>query len=245
MLQLAAARLGRVSVVMIARVRSSKARGENSSDLAKPGAAFRMRSTGNGTPITPVEQTTTCFTRQPSIFATSCAVASEAAMPPGPTEQFAFPEFTMTARIASGDARTWARERITGGACTRFCVNTAAADAGGSETISATSSDPVWPRFLRPAEAAENRKPRGSAREDGRSLIFFQSPCRISITAVARVFRTEVFLNLRKDLVPVRPGRATTQRAGSPRCSARAAHRVRGKRLQRLRPACSDVPWGK
>jgi len=36
-------------------------------------------------------------------------------MPPGPTEQFAFPELTMTARIASGDARTWARERITGG----------------------------------------------------------------------------------------------------------------------------------
>src|SRR5260370_20569687 len=171
MLQFAAVRFGRVSVVMMARMSPSKARGEDSSASANPGAAFRMRSTGNGTPITPVEQTTTCFTRQSSIFATRCAVASEAAIPPGPTEQFAFPELTMTARIASADARTWARERITGGACTRFCVNTAAADAGGSETISATSSEPVWPRFLRPAEAAAKRKPRGSARDDGRSLI--------------------------------------------------------------------------
>ena len=68
MRQLAAARFGRVSVVMIARVKPSKARGENSSDPASPGAAFRMRSTGSGTPITPVEQTTTCFARQPSSF---------------------------------------------------------------------------------------------------------------------------------------------------------------------------------
>src|ERR1700681_1309174 len=123
-------------------------------------------------------------------------------MPPGPTEQFAFPEFTMTARMESGDARTWARESITGGACTRFCVNTAAADAGGSETIIATSSEPVWPRFLSPADAAAKRKPRGSARDVGRSLIFFQSLRRISNPAVARVLTPKVFLNQRKDRVP-------------------------------------------
>src|ERR1700730_4453051 len=92
-------------------------------------------------------------------------------MPPGPTEQFAFPEFTMTARMAFDDARTWARESTTGGACTRFCVNTAAADAGGSETISATSSVPVWPRFLRPHAAEAKRNPRGRARADGKLLI--------------------------------------------------------------------------
>jgi len=54
-------------------------------------------------------------------------------MPPGPTEQLAFPELTMTARIAPAEARTCSRESTTGGACTRFCVKTAAAEAGGSE----------------------------------------------------------------------------------------------------------------
>ena len=93
-------------------------------------------------------------------------------MPPGPTEQLAFPELTMTARIAPADARTCSRERTTGGACTRFCVNTAAADAGGSETISATSSVPVWPRFLRPQDAEAKRNPRGRARADGRFAHF-------------------------------------------------------------------------
>ena len=93
------------------------------------------------------------------------------AIPPRPVEQFALPELTMTARIASADACTCARERVTGGACTRFCVNTAAAEAGTSETISATSSVPAWPRFLRPQDAAAKRKPRGNARDDGRSLI--------------------------------------------------------------------------
>ena len=51
---------------------------------ASSGAAFRMRSTGSGTPITPVEQTTTCCARQPSSSATRSAVAREATMPPGP-----------------------------------------------------------------------------------------------------------------------------------------------------------------
>ena len=41
----------------------------------------------------------------------------------------------MTARIESGEARTCSRDSTTGGACTRFCVNTAAAEAGKSETI--------------------------------------------------------------------------------------------------------------
>jgi hypothetical protein len=78
----------------------------------------------------------------------------------------------MTARIVFADARTCSRDKTTGGACTRFCVNTAAADAGTSETISATSSEPVWPRFLSPHDAEAKRKPRGNARENGGSLIF-------------------------------------------------------------------------
>src|SRR5580692_5542765 len=172
MRHLATARFGRVSVVMIARLKPSNACGEDASDLARAGAAFRMRSTGRGTPITPVEQTTTCFAPQPSSSATRLAVAREATMPPGPTEQLAFPELTITARIAPAEARTCSRDSTTGGACTRFCVKTAAADAEGSETISATSRTPVWPRFLRPAEADAKRNPRGRARADGSSLIF-------------------------------------------------------------------------
>src|SRR5579872_4526372 len=105
-LQLAEARLGRVSVVIIARVKPAKARGENASDLARPGAACRISSTRIGTPITPVEQTTTCFSLQPSSSATRAAVARDATIPPGPTEQFALPELTMTARMAPAEART-------------------------------------------------------------------------------------------------------------------------------------------
>src|SRR4029077_148204 len=166
------ARFGRVSVVMIARDRPSKARGEKARDLARSGAAFRMRSTGRGTPITPVEQTPPCCAPQPRSAATRSAVAREATMPPGPTEQLAFPELTITARIAPAEARTCSRDSTTGGACTKFCVKTAAADAGGSETISATSSVPVWPRFLSPADAEAKRNPRGRARSDESSFIF-------------------------------------------------------------------------
>jgi hypothetical protein len=79
----------------------------------------------------------------------------------------------MTARIAPAEARTCSRDRMTGGACTRFWVNTAAADAGGSETMRATSSVPVWPRFLSPAEAEAKRNPRGRTRADRSSLIFY------------------------------------------------------------------------
>ncbi len=82
---------------------------------------------------------------------------------------------------------------------------------------------------------------------------FFQSPCRISNPAVARVpdrvgihrpnFRPEVFLNLRKALVLVRPERATTPRAHFPRRSGQSARRVRDTRQPRWQPVCSDVPW--
>jgi hypothetical protein len=50
-------------------------------------------------------------------------------------------------------------------------VNTAAADAGESETIIATSSVPVWPRFFKPQEADAKRNPRGRARDVGSSFI--------------------------------------------------------------------------
>src|SRR4029077_17807081 len=157
---------------MIARVNPSNANGVEASDSARSGAAFRMRSTGRGIPITPVEQTTTCCGLQPRSSPIRLAVARDATMPLGPTEHLAFPELTMTARIAPAEARTCSRERTTGGACTKFCVNTAAADAAGSETIKATSRVPVCPRFLRPQDAEAKRNPRGRARAVGSSLIF-------------------------------------------------------------------------
>src|SRR5579872_213183 len=203
MRQLAAARLGRVSVVMIARVSPSNARGEKASDLARPGAAFRISSTGSGTPITPVEQTTTCFAPHPSSSATRSAVAREATMPPGPTEQLALPELTMTARIAPAEARTCSRESTTGGACTRFCVKTAAADAGGSETISATSSAPVWPRLFSPADAEAKRNPRGRARAD-RGLVIFLLLVRWFEFYKTTQRRVAVPLRLRKVLFAIR-----------------------------------------
>src|SRR6185312_15790054 len=110
MRQEAVVRLGRVSVVMMARVSPSNDCGESCSALARPGTAFRMRSTGRGTPITPVEQTKICSARQPKVLATRAVVAREASMPSGPTQQLAFPELTMTARIAPADLRTLARD---------------------------------------------------------------------------------------------------------------------------------------
>src|ERR1700675_4884333 len=95
------------------------------------------------------------------------AVFRETVMPPGPTEQLAFPELTMTARMAFAEARTCARESTTQGACTRFCVNTAAAEAGASETINARSSGLCCTRFFSPQAIAAKRNPRGRARDGG------------------------------------------------------------------------------
>jgi putative methionine-R-sulfoxide reductase with GAF domain len=44
--------------------------------------------------------------------------------------QFALPAFTSTARTAPCDFCKCARATFTGAACTRFCVNTAATEAG-------------------------------------------------------------------------------------------------------------------
>src|SRR5580698_4397983 len=61
------------------------------------------------------------------------------------------------------DKRRLALDTSTGGATTRFCVKTAAADAGTSLVNMARSSAPV---FFRPHAVAANRNPRGSAASD-------------------------------------------------------------------------------
>ncbi len=54
--------------------------------------------------------------------------------------QFALPALISTALTSPRDLVRFQRAMRTGAACTRFCVNTAAAEAGASETISARSS---------------------------------------------------------------------------------------------------------
>src|SRR3989442_8062755 len=97
----AAAVLGRVSVVQIARDSSANERADGRRCRAITGRARRIFSTGNGTPMTPVEQTNTSSTGQPSPLAASGTVRSAAAWPSAPVEQFSFPAFSTPVLISS------------------------------------------------------------------------------------------------------------------------------------------------
>src|SRR6516165_1377108 len=70
----------------------------------------------------------------------------------------------MTARMRPFDALRCAFETTTGAATTRFCVNTAAAEAGTSLDNSARSSAPF---FFSPHAVAAKRNPRESAAAEG------------------------------------------------------------------------------
>src|ERR1700744_483306 len=158
MRQFVAAHLGRVSVVMIARVNCAKASALSLRERTNHGTALRIFSTRRGKPITPVEHTKTCEeSRSVSSCATFRDVASEAEYPSEPVQQFALPELTTTARIFPRDRRKWACDRRTGAACTRLVVNIAAAVAG----VSLTRRPRSRPDFFNPQAAEENEKPRG------------------------------------------------------------------------------------
>src|SRR6267142_6664966 len=154
----AAAVFGRVSVVQIASDNSANERAEGRQWRAMTGRARRIFSSGSGTPITPVEQTNNSCGVQPSRFAASATVRSAAAWPAAPVAQLALPAFTTTARMRPFDARLFSLEIRTGAATTRFCVKTAAADAGTSLEMMARSSAPV---FFNPQAVAAKRNPRG------------------------------------------------------------------------------------
>src|SRR5580658_10590413 len=149
---------GRVSVVQMASESSAKERAEGRRLRASFGTARRIFSTGSGTPITPVEQTRISLGVQPRALAVSATVLCAEAWPTAPVAQLALPAFTMTARMRPFEARRCSLEMVTGAATTRFCVKTAAADAGTSLQIIATSSAPV---FFRPQARPANRKPCG------------------------------------------------------------------------------------
>src|ERR1700676_1359052 len=86
-------------------------------------------------------------------------MARAAASPSLPEQQFAFPEFTIRARIFWRDFVKCDRDRITGAAATWFVVKTAAAAAGVSVTrITRSSLD-----AFRPQCVAANVKPRGTS----------------------------------------------------------------------------------
>src|SRR5437773_2059136 len=156
----AAAVFGRVSVVQIASDNSANERAEGRRWRAMTGSARRIFSSGSGTPITPVEQTNNSCDAQPSRFAASATVRTAAAWPASPVAQLAFPAFTTTARMRPFDKRKFSLEIRTGAATTRFCVKTAAADAGTSLEITARSSAPV---FFKPQAVAAKRNPKGRA----------------------------------------------------------------------------------
>ena len=100
------------------------------------GARF---SSGSGTPMTPVDRTSTSSGRRPSALASlrGCLLRIGRCRA-RPVAALATPELTTTAcGCAFSRCR---RETVTGAACTRFVVQTAPPTAAGSERTSARSS---------------------------------------------------------------------------------------------------------
>src|SRR5580658_5449195 len=110
------AHFGRVSVVIMARVNDSKEAVLRFLEFAKFGSARRIFSSCRGTPMTPVEQTTSSSGEQLNSRAAAAAVARDASKPASPVAQFAFPEFTTSARMRPRLRRRFARESTTGAA---------------------------------------------------------------------------------------------------------------------------------
>src|SRR6266566_3266692 len=163
-----AAVFGRVSVVQIASDNSANERAEGRRWRAMTGSARRIFSMGSWTPITPVEQTNNSCGRSAIRRAASSFVRSATVSPEAPVAQLALPALTTTARMRPLDSRRFFFERVTGAATTRFCVKTAAAEAGTSLEISARSSAPV---FFKPQAVAAKRNPLGSADSGGDGVI--------------------------------------------------------------------------
>src|SRR5216683_7220543 len=163
-LKVADAVLGRVSVVQIASESSAKERADARRLRASDGSARRIFSTGSCTPITPVEQTNNSAGVSNMRRAASSLVRCATTAPRPPVAQLALPALTTTPRMQPLDSRRFLFERMTGAATTRFCVNTAAAEAGTSLEMRARSSAPV---FFRPHAVAAKRNPLGSADSGG------------------------------------------------------------------------------
>ena len=131
--------LATVSVVRMASAAAGPPdRSRAPAALATPSVTL---ATSSGTPITPVEQTSTCSARQPSSAAARSTVASTAAGPAGPVQALALPELSTTTR-ASAEPASRSRDHTTGAATTWLVVNTPAATVPGSPTTRARSGAP-------------------------------------------------------------------------------------------------------
>src|SRR5258706_6268085 len=144
-----------VSVVRIASAARSKPRGESASTAR--GMPSRRRSIGRSRPITPVDATWTSRARAPISRATRAVISRASRRPRAPLATFEIPLFTTTPRARA--PRMCARDTTTGAPGKRLVVNTAAATAGESETISARSGRPLG---LMPQAIPAARKPRTS-----------------------------------------------------------------------------------
>src|SRR5271165_6066894 len=146
-----------VSVVLIASAAASPPAREASATAAStPGSSL---SIGSRSPIRPVEQTAISpAPTSPSAAARCSAVACVSWKPSGPVQALAPPELSTTARTRP--PLTTCRVQVTGAACTRLVVNTAAADhVGPSFRTTATSG---WPDCFSPAATPAARKPSGA-----------------------------------------------------------------------------------
>src|SRR5215469_4522033 len=106
----------------------------------------------------PVEDGKTSAERMSSKRAVAAQTALQARIPFRPVAQFAFPEFTITARTRPRLLASPERPTSTGAATMRFLVNKAAAVVAGPAKISPRSGLRL---ALMPAVTAENLKPPG------------------------------------------------------------------------------------
>src|SRR5258706_2590367 len=165
------ATLGRVSVVMMAWAKASAPLWFGVRDEINSGNFALIFSTGKGTPMIPVEDGKISEAPTPSSFPASRQICSHARRPWGPVAQFAFPEFTTTARTLPPVAAKEARLTSSGAATTRFRVKRAAAVAPVLASASAKSGRLLALIF---AASAEKENPRGRrilSGERGRRVI--------------------------------------------------------------------------
>ena len=150
--------LTRVSVVMMARAKSSAlAELLPTADL-RAGMAAMTFSAGKGTPMMPVDEGTTSSKMQPKVCAAATQVAMQPSIPGAPVAQLALPALTRTAPKRPPVESRWRRPTMTGAATTRFEVYMTAATAPPGATAMATS---VFPLALIPARTAPHTNPAG------------------------------------------------------------------------------------
>src|SRR5438874_2595857 len=109
---------------------------------------FSIAVIGNGMPMSPVEQTNTSSTAQPSSPATSAHMRSASSWPGLPVAALALPLLSTTAAARPHVAPRWARLTNTGAAVARFEVNTAAALTGDASSVATSARSGTPPALI-------------------------------------------------------------------------------------------------